>query len=81
MAASAYDDVKKEVENQIFRPNSTFTHKCVYKQPTLKKFWNYNIFVLILYSYFRYTSRPFLGCAIFVACCNIIKALRESKKE
>ena len=27
----------------------------MYKRPTLTKQWNYNIFVQILYSYFRYT--------------------------
>ena len=37
MAASAYHVVEKEVENQIFRPNWIFSHKCVYKQPKLKK--------------------------------------------
>ena len=35
----------------------------------------------MLYSYFIYTGKLFLGCAVFVACCNIIRALRESKKE
>ena len=30
---------------------------------------------------FRYTGRLFLGCAIFIARCNIIRALRETKKE
>ena len=53
-----------------------FRHKCMYKQPTLTKYWNYNIFVQILYSYFRYTGRLFLGCALFVARCK-----GENKKE
>ena len=35
----------------------------------------------ILYSYFRYTGRLFLGCALFVACWNIIRASWETKKE
>ena len=30
----------------------------------------------ILYIYFRYTGRLFLGCAVFVACCNIIIVLQ-----
>ena len=37
--------------------------------------------VQILYSYFRCTSRLFLGCALFVARCNIIRAPRETKKK
>ena len=35
----------------------------------------------ILYSYFRYTGRLLLWCAVFVACCIIIRALWETKKE
>ena len=67
MAASAYRVISKKVENQIFRHNWIFTHACVYKQSTLTKQWNCNIFVQIWYSYFRYTGRLFLGCALFVA--------------
>ena len=33
----------------------------------MTKWWNYNIFVQIWYSYFGYTGRLFLGCAIFIA--------------
>ena len=51
----------------------------VYKQTTLTKQWNYNIFVQILYNYFRYTGRLFLGCAVFVACCNIISFMRNQE--
>ena len=40
-----------------------------------------NIFVQIQCSYFWYTSRLFLGCAIFVARCNTIRASWETKKE
>ena len=43
--------------------------------------WNYNAFVQILYSYFRYTRRIFLRCALFVARCNIIRASRETRKK
>ena len=32
-------------------------------------------FLCILYCYFRYTGRPFPGCALFVARCNIIRVL------
>ena len=35
----------------------------------------------ILYSYFRYTGRLFLGCALFVARCNTIRTSWETKKE
>ena len=53
----------------------------MYTKRTLTKQWKYNILVQILYSYFRYTARLFLGCALFVARCNIIKASCETKKE
>ena len=81
MAASPYHVISKEVENQIFRYNWIFRHTHVYKQPTLTKQWNYNIFVQILYSYFRYADRLFLGYTLFFARCNIIRALWETKKE
>ena len=32
-------------------------------------------------NYFRFTGRLFLGCALFVASCNIIKASWGTKKE
>ena len=35
----------------------------------------------IVYSYFRYTARFFLGCAFFVTWCDIIRAWYETKKE
>ena len=31
-------------------------------------------------SHFRYTGSPFLGCAFFVACCNISRTSWETKK-
>ena len=58
-----------------------FRHFCIYKQPTFTKQWSFNIFVQILYSYFRYTGRLFLGCALFVAGCNTIRTSWETKKE
>ena len=70
-----------EVENHIFNHNWIFWHLCIYKQPTLTKYWNYHFFVQILYSHFRYTGTLFLGCAVLVAGCNIIRASRETKKE
>ena len=81
MAASAHHVISKEVENQIFRHIWNFRHTCVYEKPALTKWWNYNIFAQILYTYFRYTGRFFLGCALFVARCNIIGTLWETKKE
>ena len=39
------------------------------------------IFLCKYYSYFRYTGRMFLGCALFVARCNVIRASCETKKE
>ena len=52
----------------------------MYKQLTLTKQIKY-IFVQILYSYFRYTGRLFLGYAVFVAHCNTIRTSWETKKE
>ena len=55
----------------------------LYKQPTLKKLWNYNNFVQILYSYscFRYTSRLFRGCAFFCYLLLILSGLREKPRK
>ena len=80
MAASVYHVISKEVENHIFGHNWSFRHTCMYKQPTLTKQWNYNIFVQI-YIYFRYTARFFLGCAFFIAHLSIIRTSWETKKE
>ena len=77
MAASAYHVRSKEVENHIFKHKWIFRQLFMYKQPTLTKQWNNNVFVQILYSYFRCTGRLFLGCALFVARCNINRASCE----
>ena len=37
--------------------------------------------VQILYSYFRYSVRLFFGWALFVARCNIIRALVRNQEE
>ena len=37
MAASVYHVISKEVENYSFRHNRIFRHKCMYKQPILRK--------------------------------------------
>ena len=81
MAGSVYYFISEEVENYIFRHNWILKHTCMYKQPALAKCWNYNLFVQILYSHFRYTNRLFLGCVFFIARCNIIRASRETKTE
>ena len=49
------------------------------KQLTLTKKWNYNIFARILYSYFRWTGRLFLRCALFVARYSITRPSWETK--
>ena len=80
MAFSAYHVISTEVENHIFKHNWIFRHLWIYKQPTMTKQWNFNIFVQILYSYFRYNGRLFLGYA-FAAGGNTIRASWETKKE
>ena len=72
MPASTPHVISMEVENHIFKHNWIFRHSCIYKQPTLTKSWIFNIFVQMLYSYFRYTGSLFLGCDLFVARCNTI---------
>ena len=57
MDDSACHVISKEKENRIFGHNCIFRQTCVHTQTKLKKQWNYNIFVLILYSYLRYTAR------------------------
>ena len=81
MATLAHHVTITDVENHIFKHNWIFRHLCIYKQPTSTKWWNFNIFVQILYSYFTYTGRLFLGCALFVARCNTIRTSWETKKE
>ena len=55
------------------------THVCI--NNLHKKVVYYNIFVQILYSYFRYINRLFFGCVLFLARCNISRASWETKKE
>ena len=52
----------------------------MYKQSALRKKWNYSTCVQILYSYFRCTVRLFLGCVLFVARRNVIRALWKIMK-
>ena len=81
MAALAYYVISTAVENHTFKHNWIFRHFCIYKQPILTKEWNFNIFVQMLYSYFKYNGRLFLGYALFVACCNTIRNSWETRKE
>ena len=39
------------------------------------------IFLWKYYSFFRYTGSLSLGCALFTACCSIIRASWETKKK
>ena len=54
----------------IMRHNWIFRHTCCINNAhwQMVELW---YFYAILYSYFRYTGRLFLGCAFFVARCNI----------
>ena len=81
MAPSSSHVILKEVEKHIFKHNLIFRHTCMYKQPTLTKQWNDAIFLQIWCSYFRHTGRLFLGCALRLVCCNIIRTSWETKKE
>ena len=48
MATLAYQVVSKEVQNQMIRHKWIFRHTCMYKQSTLTKEWNCNIFVQVI---------------------------------
>ena len=69
--------MSKAIENHIFRHNWIFRHAYTYKNPH----WQSNGTKIFLCKYFRYNDRLFLGCVIFVARCNVIRALWEIKKE
>ena len=71
----------KSYSNYIFKRNWILRRVCIYKEPTLTKYWNLNIFLQILYSYFRYNRRLFLGYAVFAARCDTIRTSWETKKE
>ena len=64
----------------IMRHNWIFRNTCCINNAhsQMVELW---YFYAILYSYFRYTGRLFLGCASFVAFCNINRASWETKKE
>ena len=80
IAASAYHVIWKEVENHIITSGTIeFLYTCVFKQPSLTKEWNYNTFVRILYSYFRYTGRLFLD-VLFLLLVVIVSELHEKAR-
>ena len=68
----------KEGKKSHLETHRTFRHT-LHKQPTLTKWWNYNIFVQILYSYFRYTCRLFLVC-LFLLLTVILSGLYEKPR-
>ena len=68
MAASAHH----AISNKGGKIYGIFRYTCMYKQPILTKYWNYNSFVQILYSTLRYV--------FLVARCNIIRASWGSSK-
>ena len=78
MAASAYHVISTEAENHIFKPIEFLDTSAFINNPHWQ---SSGIFAQILYSYFRHTGRLFLGCALFVACCNTIRTSWETKKE
>ena len=78
MTASAYHVILKEVENRVFRHNRILRHTCIYKQPILTKWWNYNNFVQILYSYLKYTDT--LLDVLFLLQAVILFELHENPR-
>ena len=70
-----------EVENHIFKTIEFLDISAFINNPHWHSSGNLIFFVQILYSYFRYTGRLFLGCALFVAGCNTIRTSWETKKE
>ena len=59
----------------IFRHNRIFRHTYMYKKPTWTNQWNCNIFVQILCSYLRYTTR--LLDLFFLLLAVILSQLHE----
>ena len=84
MAAPAYHVISKKVENQIFRHNWIFRHTCVYKQPTLTKWLDYNY---ILHSYGKYdivisdTLVGFFLVVLLLLLAVIISGLYEKTRK
>ena len=79
MAASTHHVRSKEKENHIFGHNCIFSHTWMHKLTILSKQWNYNIFVQIFYSYFRYTDR--LLDVFFLSLAVIFQSFMGNQKE
>ena len=58
-----------------------FRHRCLYNQPKLTNWWNYSIFVQILYSYFEYTDSLFLGCVLFALAVILPEFLEKPRRK
>ena len=77
---------KQFVKEHFVNEHFNFRFRACFEQGVSWHSGNYRMvelwyFYAILYSYFRYTGRLFLGCASFVAFCNINRASWETKKE
>ena len=73
---------KSHLETQL-----NFQAYVLYKQHKLTRQWNYNIFlayfaycILLLYIYFRYAGRLFLGYALFNARCKYYQGFMTNQE-
>ena len=76
MATLAYHVVSKEVQNHMIRHKWIFRHTCIYKQPTLTKEWNCNIFVQVI------RDTP-VGCfldVLFLLLAVVLSELHEKPR-
>ena len=80
MAASVYYVVSNEIDNRVFKHNFIFRHTFTYKQTILTKQSNYNNFLLILCSYFRFTAEFLDVFFLLLAVKSTQKNLRERHK-
>ena len=73
MTASAYHVISKEVKNHIFRHNWIFRDTRMYKQPILKKQWNYNILCkyYIVISNLLFQIHWYALSCMFSFCCSL----------
>ena len=80
MAASVYHIISKEAENQIFRHNWNFRHKCVYKQPTLTN----SEIIIFLCKYYIVISNTVVGFfldVLFLLLAVILSELYEKPRK
>ena len=61
-----------------YERNRIFRRTCICKQPILTKYWNYNNFLQILYSYLRYTNR--LLHVFFLLLSVILSEFSEKRR-